>query len=84
MEEYSGWTNYETWLVKLWIDNDEAISINVSNLCKKKFEFESMKADALKDMIEECIDEDEASLKLDLISSALGRVNWKEICESYN
>ena len=20
---YSGWTNYETWAVKLWIDNDE-------------------------------------------------------------
>lgn len=23
-EKYSGWTNYETWNVKLWIDNDES------------------------------------------------------------
>ena len=22
-QEYNGWTNYETWAVKLWLDNDE-------------------------------------------------------------
>jgi hypothetical protein len=22
-DTYNGWTNYETWAVKLWIDNDE-------------------------------------------------------------
>jgi hypothetical protein len=22
-ERYNGWTNYETWVVKLWMDNDE-------------------------------------------------------------
>jgi hypothetical protein len=22
-KEYNGWTNYETWLVKLWMDNEE-------------------------------------------------------------
>jgi hypothetical protein len=22
-QEYNGWTNYETWSVKLWLDNDE-------------------------------------------------------------
>jgi len=25
-KEYNGWTNYETWLVKLWMDNDEGSS----------------------------------------------------------
>jgi len=23
-KEYNGWTNYETWLVKLWMDNSES------------------------------------------------------------
>lgn len=22
-EKYNGWTNYETWVTKLWIDNDQ-------------------------------------------------------------
>lgn len=26
-KEYNGWTNYETWLVKLWIDSDESLSL---------------------------------------------------------
>ena len=24
-ERYNGWTNYETWAVVLWINNDEAM-----------------------------------------------------------
>ena len=22
-QKYNGWTNYETWAIKLWMDNDE-------------------------------------------------------------
>lgn len=25
-KNYNGWANYETWLVKLWIDNEEGSS----------------------------------------------------------
>ena len=84
MEKYSGWTNYETWLVRLWITESEAVQENVINLCKKKFEYKCLKADALKQMIEEYCCSSQASLQEDLMSSALSKVNWKEICESYN
>lgn len=26
-ERYNGWTNYETWAVSLWIDNDQATHV---------------------------------------------------------
>ena len=30
---YNGWTNYETWNVALWLDNDYE-SYNIARLCK--------------------------------------------------
>ena len=27
-ERYNGWTNYETWAVSLWIDNDQATHVH--------------------------------------------------------
>ena len=31
-QEYNGWTNYETWNVALWLDNDYE-SYNIARLC---------------------------------------------------
>jgi len=30
-QTYNGWTNYETWTVVLWIDNDESIQDYICN-----------------------------------------------------
>ena len=80
---YNGWTNYETWLVSLWIDNDEALQTTVKNLCKQKFQYNFKKDEALKGIVEEYIFLDEASLRTDLIKSALSEVNWTEIINSF-
>jgi len=36
-KEYNGWTNYETWLVKLWMDNDEGSERRWSNEAEQTF-----------------------------------------------
>lgn len=75
---YNGWTNYETWVVNLWMDNDEGsydywqevvqeIHRNLedpTNGCTKMDEAVYLLADRLKDDHEQAKDEILQNLKL--------------------
>lgn len=39
-DEYNGWTNFETWLIALWLDNDETLYKGIRDV-KSKFGFMS-------------------------------------------
>lgn len=77
--EYNGWTNYETWLVALWLDNNESSYTHWRSEAKRLQPHEV--ADALKQAHEEGFDET-VGLYADLINAALSRVNWIEIAKS--
>lgn len=86
---YQGWTNYETWVVKLWMDSEEN-SYNywqerARELVKEKGEYITLTlADELKEGHEEAMEDAwmaEAGVYTDLLYSALGEVNWYEIAE---
>ena len=34
-ERYNGWTNYETWCVKLWIDNEQATQETILDAARR-------------------------------------------------
>ena len=81
-KKYHGWTNYETWVVKLWMNNEPGPQ-----------EYWSEQAQAYVDdsphgLAEQLRREHEDILPdlkgfaADLLSAAMSEVNWHEIAES--
>lgn len=94
-KQYSGWTNYETWNCKLWLDNDEGSQELQQDFLKsaqhtKKVSVwtdeENVKfnlADLLKDYIEENNPlADSATMYSDIMTAALQEIDWNEIAQS--
>ena len=88
---YNGWSNYETWNVALWMDNDgsDAYWRECAEQCAEDTDedddVETRKNDAtlaLADMLkaqhEEAMPEVTGTFA-DLLGAALGQVNWYEI-----
>lgn len=85
---YNGWSNYETWVVSLWMDNDEGSYDYARELAGEVIGDEDFAyprvtlADRLKDWHEESLPELEASVWSDLLGKAFGNVDWLEIADS--
>ena len=81
---YNGWTNYETWNVKLWMDNDEGSYQywrDTAHGIAGAHNEEAQLADQLKSEHEEAMPELNGTYS-DLLRAALGEVNWYEIAEN--
>ncbi len=80
---YNGWTNYETWCVNLWLDNDGWMNDRAADLADEARATEyprSYIADELKELIE--ADEPELhGMYADLLSAAISSVNWHELAD---
>lgn len=94
---YNGYTNYETWDVSLWIDNEQWLYNEINYLAEDSFNNadadkyrnkEEVASDDLADKIKEIIESqnpliDQASMFSDLLGAALDNVNWQEIAENW-
>jgi hypothetical protein len=93
-EKYNGWTNKPTWLVNLWMDNDQGTQERIRELAKECLDdAEGDEADAAADLalrLESMHDEGLTEIPglstgvfSDLMTWALAHVNWREIAESW-
>ncbi len=93
---YNGWSNYETWVVNLWLGNDESSYNTCRTLAQRCYKEAvadqvlsrkeracSQLANELKEMVEDGNPlASEASVYSDLLNASISEVNWKEIANS--
>ena len=80
---YNGFVNRETWLISLWLNNDQdsyellssVLGLSTSSI-RKAEKLHNLVEDQMYDL------ELEASLWSDLLSTALAKVDWLEVIES--
>lgn len=97
IEKYNGWTNYETWRVALWLDNDQ----HSHSACREfawecwdeaegdqSFTRRERATFALAGQLKEMHQDNnpltgKADVYSDLLSAAMSDVNWQEIAAGY-
>lgn len=87
---YNGWSNYETWNWKLWIDNDQGSyefwreqAQSVYDESDDHDDDIQTLADLLQNDCDEAYPENMKSGPFaDLLNSAISEIDWREIAES--
>jgi len=89
-EKYEGWTNKPTWLVNLWIENDEPLYREKQRRTRAAARAGLKTGRTTYDFATEIQEWVEADLiphldgfASDLMSWALAHVNWEEIASSW-
>jgi hypothetical protein len=74
-DTYNGWTNWETWQINLWLDNEEP-------LYREKVRF-LKRGDLKDDRVESFCREQFPEGTPDMDPGDMNKVNWEEIGESF-
>ena len=80
LKTYNGWKNRETWLVNVWLNNDE-ISYNYFRTVLSKDD-PTLRAKNISEYFDELLEDESITLWKDLMREVLSKVNWQEIVSS--
>lgn len=87
---YNGWRNYETWNVALWLDNDRSAYETCLELTQQAVgnaEHTSPQwwlGQRIRELVEDSmLPQLEASMASDLLTHAVGNVDWDEVADHY-
>lgn len=96
MERYNGWRNYETWLVGLWLSNEESSyeywrqlarevwrDAKATDILTREQVARHTLAERLKGETEDHNPCPQACLHADLLDAALSEVDWHEVADSF-
>ena len=89
--KYNGYTNYETWVVCLWLDNDEGSQDYLHEMALEILEENDNLIDksrlvlmeAIKELVYDSAPELSPSLYSDLLNASLSSVDWFEIADHF-
>ena len=90
-ETYNGWTNYETWLYKLWMDQGgtDYWLEQAKDIYKEADSDHDKAAITIKEALQYEMDEaceswmpEQSGVFADMLNGALSKVNWYEIASS--
>ena len=89
-ESYNGWSNYDTWNFKLWLDNSKDSQEMVFNFVKTSVVFFKKSADAIHNIrtqLEQYAEENAPKLEngfySDVLSASIRSVNYYQIADAY-
>jgi hypothetical protein len=88
-ERYNGWTNYETWCLNIWIDNDQYLAERKAELIREvSIHYDDKQVYELSLLLESMVEELkedvlEVGLMSDLLGGAIGKINFYELAEHY-
>ena len=89
-EKYNGWTNYETWLVNLWIDNDQGLYEDAKDQAREGLRRGNSArkigedfGDQLETSLRDSNQWPEAGMIADIIATFWHEIDWEEIAEHW-